>query len=634
MSALAATAAPEVGPLDGATLVDTPAADAPPAPPTKAAAGVPEGDGDGTTDKEKASDRTVEQVLEDERKAADGRYKTTVPEKSFNDLTPFERFAKAPDIFRPGSEDGEAVQLGKLIKEGLLFGKSSVPCKDGVGAVITYDAFAPRPKVYNSPDAIQGIVWTLSPLVLNQRGYGLAGEPTTVAFGVCVEERDGSVLAAVYDLEKDEISTHLMWRVINAVPSDELSDATKLKAAAALVLFMEQRVEGFPSALGARASRKERQDAAKDAKKTAAVEKAEQEKARNDAIAQGRAEEKAAAKARLEELWGVSSNDDDDEKWTKGDVKRAFPSYSSLQKKKFKESNEEHASKIKSAALAYGHKNADTSKMKELRSFLSDKLRSFHASNAAKLDGGKPPAKPYDGDDADPEVFPAVPPDGIDMQGKAKKRDPPADVPGGDGEWVKLPSSDFANHFYFQNTKTGATQWEDPAASKKKKPPGPPPGWCAPPPMDDPSLLSAAMVPASRGLLDVGSSGGSNDNLSDQIAHLRSRVGGTINLTVNQRGAYDGATIYQQHSASSSGATGGGASLQGLAPTHLALSTPGNQVVPVQQPLLQQQQTLLQQQQQQQQQQRALLQQQQQQSIMQQPQQQQQQQAPAGGFFG
>ena len=623
-----------MGPLDGATLVDTPAADAPPAPPTAAAAGVPEGDGDGTTDKEKASDRTVEQVLEDERKAADGRYKTTVPEKSFNALTPFERFAKAPDIFRPGSEDGEAVQLGKLIKEGLLFGKSSVPCKDGVGAVITYDAFAPRPKVYNSPDAIEGIVWTLSPLVLNQRGYGLAGEPTTVAFGVCVEERDGSVLAAVYDLEKDEISTHLMWRVINAVPSDELSDATKTKAAAALMAFMEQRAEGFPSAGGARASRKERQDAAKDAKKTAAVEKAEQEKARNDAIAQGRAEEKAAAKARLEELWGVSSNDDDDEKWTKGDVKRAFPSYSSLQKKKFKESNEEHASKIKSAALAYGHKNADTSKMKELRSFLSDKLRSFHASNAAKLDGGgKPPAKPYDGDDADPEGFPAVPPDGIDMQGKAKKRDPPADVPGGDGEWVKLPSSDFANHFYFQNTKTGATQWEDPAASKKKKPPGPPPGWCAPPPMDDTSLLSAAMVPASRGLLDVGSSGGSNDNLSDQIAHLRSRVGGTINLTVNQRGAYDGATIYQQQ-ASSSGATGGGASLQGLAPTHLALSTPGNQVVPVQQPLLQQQQTLLQQQQQQQQQQRALLQQQQQQSIMQQPQQQQQQQAPAGGFFG
>ena len=188
-----------------------------------------------------------------------------------------------------------------------------------------------------------------------------------------------------------------------------------------------------------------------------------------------------------------------------------------------KESNEEHASKLKPAALAYGHKNADKTKMKELRSFLSDKLRSFHASNAAKLDGEKPPAKGDDDDDADPEVFPAVPPDDSDKQGKLPKRDPPADVPGDDGEWVKLPSSDFENHFYFQNTKTGATQWDDPAASKKKKkPPGPPPGWCAPPPMDDTSLLSAAMVPASRGLLDVGSSGGSNDNLSDQIAHLRS----------------------------------------------------------------------------------------------------------------
>ena len=620
MSAPAATAAPEVGAGD---VAKTPAADAttavdaPPAAPAAAAAGVTGGDGDGTTDKEKASDRTVEQVLEDERKAADGRYKTTVPEKSFNDLAPFERFAKAPDIFRPGSEDGEAVKLGKLLKDGLLFGKSSVPCKDGVGTVITYDAFAPRPKVYNSPDAIEGIVWTLSPLVLNQRGYGLAGEPTTVAFGVCVEERDGSVLAAVYDLVKDEISTHLMWRVINAVPSDELSDATKTKAAAALMAFMEQRAEGFPSAGGARASRKERQNAAKDAKTTAAAQKAELAKATKDAIAQGRAEEKAAAKARQEEVWGnlSSDNDDDEEEWTKGDVKRAFPSYSSLQKKKPKESNEEHASKLKSAALAYGHNNADKSKMKDLRSFLSDKLQRFHASNAAKLDGGKPAAKGDDDDDADPEVLPAVPPDGSDKQGKLPKRDPPAGVPGDDGEWVKLPSSDFANHFYFQNKKTGATQWEDPAASKKKKPPGPPPGWCAPPPMDDTSLLSAAMVPASRGLLDVGSSGGSNDNLSDQIAHLRSRVGGTINLTVNQRGAYDGATIYQQQASSGSGATGGGASLQGLAPTHLALSTPGSQLVPQQQPLLQQQQ--------QQQQQRALMQQQNQQSIMQQPQQQQ-----------
>ena len=222
MSAPAAAAAPEVGAGDGA---NTPAAeattvvDAPPVAPTTAAAGG--ADGDGTSDKENAL--TAEQVLEDERKAADERYKTTVPEKAFNDLAPFERFAKAPDIFRPDSEDGEAAKLEKLLKGGLFFGKSSVPCKDGVGEVITYDVFAPRPKVYNSPDAIAGIVWTLSPCVLNQRGYGLAGEPTTVAFGVCVEERDGSVLAAVYDVVKDEITTHLMWRVINAVPSDDLS---------------------------------------------------------------------------------------------------------------------------------------------------------------------------------------------------------------------------------------------------------------------------------------------------------------------------------------------------------------------------------------------------------------------------
>ena len=51
--------------------------------------------------------------------------------------------------------------------------------------------------------------------------------------------------------------------------------------------FMEERAEGFPSALGARASRKERQNAEKDAKKTAAGDKAEKEKVRIAAIKQG-----------------------------------------------------------------------------------------------------------------------------------------------------------------------------------------------------------------------------------------------------------------------------------------------------------------------------------------------------------
>ena len=69
--------------------------------------------------------------------------------------------------------------------------------------------------------------------------------------------------------------------------------------------FMEQRAEGFPSALGARASRHERQNAEKDAEKTAAADKAEKEKTRVAAIKQGRAEEKVAAKARGED-YGAS----------------------------------------------------------------------------------------------------------------------------------------------------------------------------------------------------------------------------------------------------------------------------------------------------------------------------------------
>ena len=98
-------------------------------------------------------------------------------------------------------------------------------------------------------------------------------------------------------------------------------------------------------------------------------------------------------------------------------MKRAFSFYSSLQKKKAKESNEEHESKIMSAALAYGHKNADKSSMKELRSFLSDKLRSFHFPKEAKSDDGNPPAKDDDGDDV-PEVLPIADPNAKDGSGK------------------------------------------------------------------------------------------------------------------------------------------------------------------------------------------------------------------------
>ena len=92
-----------MGAGDGA---NTPAAeattvDAPPVAPTTAAAGGAEGDG--ASDKEKEDEppaRTAEQVLEDERKAADERYKTTVPEKALNGLVLFERFAKAPVLRR------------------------------------------------------------------------------------------------------------------------------------------------------------------------------------------------------------------------------------------------------------------------------------------------------------------------------------------------------------------------------------------------------------------------------------------------------------------------------------------------------------------------------------------------------
>ena len=89
--------------------------------------------------------------------------------------------------------------------------------------------------------------------------------------------------------------------MINAVPSDDLSDTTRTKAAVKLMAFIEEPAEGFPSGVGARASRKERQNAERR-KTIAASDKAEKEKARVAASKQERADEKAAAKARHEAL--------------------------------------------------------------------------------------------------------------------------------------------------------------------------------------------------------------------------------------------------------------------------------------------------------------------------------------------
>ena len=87
-----------------------------------------------------------------------------------------------------------------------------------------------------------------------------------------------------------------MWRVINAVPSDDLSDTTRTKAAVKLMAFIEEPAEGFPSGVGARASRKERQNAEKDAGETAAADKAEKEKAWIAASKQERANEKQGSR--------------------------------------------------------------------------------------------------------------------------------------------------------------------------------------------------------------------------------------------------------------------------------------------------------------------------------------------------
>ena len=127
-------------------------------------------------------------------------------------MKPFERFCQASDVIAPGISGSApvVVKLGKLIDKALLYGKGSILADDGFSEVISYDAFAPRPAVYNCPATIEGIVWPLTPLRLNTRSYGATGFATKVYYcNIGEDARDGSVKARCYDIEEDCISEHL-----------------------------------------------------------------------------------------------------------------------------------------------------------------------------------------------------------------------------------------------------------------------------------------------------------------------------------------------------------------------------------------------------------------------------------------
>ena len=75
-----------------------------------------EGDGDGggkmVKENETESETTAFGVIEKDQKAVNERWSTAKPPAGFEELSPFEKFAKAPDVTPPG--EGAPVQLGRI----------------------------------------------------------------------------------------------------------------------------------------------------------------------------------------------------------------------------------------------------------------------------------------------------------------------------------------------------------------------------------------------------------------------------------------------------------------------------------------------------------------------------------------
>ena len=53
-------------------------------------------------------------------------------------------------------DGGDPVQLGRVLDKALLFGKNPKKSDDDISTIPTYDIVAPRPKVYTSPEPIEG----------------------------------------------------------------------------------------------------------------------------------------------------------------------------------------------------------------------------------------------------------------------------------------------------------------------------------------------------------------------------------------------------------------------------------------------------------------------------------------------
>ena len=190
--------------------------------------------------------RAAADVIAEETAKANGRHETSVPDKSFESLNMFERFKRAPPVKDP---TGNVMELGKLVPNALLFGKSTLKTKDGITSVTTFSAFCARPKHYNSQEPLERLIFSEARLRLAVHGYGVGGDAREVIFGCLHERADGTVAAVCHDVLDDKIDEHLLWRVVGAEvlapPPDDSSILPSYRTN--LMAHMTKKMEGMPS---------------------------------------------------------------------------------------------------------------------------------------------------------------------------------------------------------------------------------------------------------------------------------------------------------------------------------------------------------------------------------------------------
>ena len=450
---------------------------------------------------------------------ANSRITTVQADASFTNLALPERFKACPNLKKG---DDEFV-FAKLLPNALLFNKEIGQCADGISLLVTYSAYAPRPPSYEAPVPIEGAIYPFTAMKLKTRSYGIAGETKDVVY-CSLFETEAGCSAVVYGIDSEKMEEHLLWRVLSPVLLEPLEPALTTVVLKGYVEWHARKMLGFTSGADARAQRA----AATAAAAASAAAAAELSKDLKVPAKAGAGTDKAAAAAAAATAGpGPDQPPLKDVKMSKAETRSWFPSANTIKSCKRSTPREDHNMRIRAGCRAFGLKAPESHPKAALVSFLLEHLG--FSVPVDDDDDDEPPAKPR----AKPPAKPPANPKPTD----APDETPEADV------WVRTPCS-ATGAFYFVHKVTGEAQWEVPEElappPKKNKPAGPPPrsAFDNQPPLVAPTQSGHQMEVSGSG----GRSGGGG--LVSGLMQQLHGSGTTFNLTVNERGAFEGATIY------------------------------------------------------------------------------------------